>query len=161
METGTAHPTSEWFSRYLTPPFLQLLLLQKMLLRWYRQLKTSPVDQETPTAESVATARNIHSFSHLLPLCPWKRVCARACVCVFKHTHIKQFYIHCPTSVYPIYSNLELNHRLFEHCRLKHYHLIFLSPASLYELLSWNNLLQRILGKSWHLDNFIQEKTRK
>lgn len=64
--------SNQWMIQtYLTPPFLQLLLLQKMLLRWYRQLKTSPVDQETLTAESVATARNIHSFSHLLPLCPW------------------------------------------------------------------------------------------
>lgn len=91
--------------RYLTPPVLQLLLLPKMLLRWYRQLKTFPVDQETLAAENTAwqTARNRQFLSFVTPL-PLK-------VCVFMYTRIKQFYIHYFRSVYPIYWSLELNYR--------------------------------------------------
>ena len=39
--------------RYQTPLLLRLQLLQKMLLRWYRQLKMAPADQETLGAENV------------------------------------------------------------------------------------------------------------
>lgn len=72
--------------RYQTTLTLWLLLLQKMLLRWYRQLKMAPADQETLAAENVAwrAARNYECFPDLLsPSCPFA---LKKCVCVSIHT---------------------------------------------------------------------------
>lgn len=71
--------------RYQTTLTLRLLLLQKMLLRWYRQLKMAPADQETQAAENVAwqAARNSECFSDLLPPpCPFA---LKKCACVSTH----------------------------------------------------------------------------
>lgn len=54
METRTAHRASERFRQIPNTTLPAAALLQKMLLRWYRQIKIFPADQETLAAENTA-----------------------------------------------------------------------------------------------------------